>query len=337
MQISIANIKLCNGVLCVFDVFRLAIRSCAIKKRKDTRMGEKLAPRYFGPYTIIEELGKGVYHLKDAKGPLKQTANSANLTMWHEQTDVTKTPSPISDTPPTKSPTPTRDMPPTPIRDMPRASKAPTPISEKSSASKLPSPIHDKSPVRSTVNSQLGRQELQALLRPTEWLNDKHIDAVNGLLARHLGNPTNQSTLLVQSASGYDSVQHETVQILYDNNHWVTTACIGSEVLFMDSLGKPMSQNVKKQIRQLYSACVSGDVLPVTVMPCSRQPNSHDCGLYAAAFAFDLVLSGRDAEYKLYENELMRTHLVNCLTKRFSRHSHWRKNRHVGVEHREKS
>src|ERR1044072_2875107 len=121
-------------------------------------MGEKLAPRYFGPYTIIEELGKGVYRLKDAKGPLKQTANSANLTMWHEQTDVTKTPSPISDTPPTKSPTPTRDMPPTPIRDMPRASKAPTPISEKSSASKLPSPIHDKSPVRSAVNSQLDLQ-----------------------------------------------------------------------------------------------------------------------------------------------------------------------------------
>ena len=38
-------------------------------------------------------------------------------------------------------------------------------------------------------------------------------------------------------------------------------------------------------------------------------------GLYAAAFAFELILGEKEADHKMYENSLMRTHLANCLIK----------------------
>ncbi len=52
-------------------------------------MGDKLTPRYLGPYVIEEVLGKGVYRLRDDKGPLKQIANACNLKVWNEAPSTT--------------------------------------------------------------------------------------------------------------------------------------------------------------------------------------------------------------------------------------------------------
>ena len=54
----------------------------AYNRRRDTRMGEKLLPRYSGPYEIHEILGRGVYRLKDGDNILKQTVNATNLKLW---------------------------------------------------------------------------------------------------------------------------------------------------------------------------------------------------------------------------------------------------------------
>jgi len=50
-------------------------------RRRDTRKGDKLKPRYTGPYVICDVglLGRGVYRLKDGDKVLTQAANATNL------------------------------------------------------------------------------------------------------------------------------------------------------------------------------------------------------------------------------------------------------------------
>ena len=54
-------------------------------------------------------------------------------------------------------------------------------------------------------------------------LNDRVIDAVNQLIGQQLEqlDVTSQSTVLSQSATGYDAVT-DTMMILYAPGHWVT-------------------------------------------------------------------------------------------------------------------
>ena len=99
------------------------------------------------------------------------------------------------------------------------------------------------------------------VLTSDEWLNDIIIDAVNKMVSTHLGNKNNQSTLLVQTRPWFEAVTCESIIILHDVNHWVTTACIEGEVLYLDS------NYVKAQMRQVYVGIVNTEgFLPVTVV-----------------------------------------------------------------------
>jgi hypothetical protein len=265
-------------------------------------MGDKLAPRYYGPYVIDEELGKGVYRLHDDKGPLKQTANACNLKAWNEQlsADHLSSNSPSS---PCNSSVDSSSQP-----QMSTASKSPPKSPPASNRSCVPSSVSCE-----TSEAQLNDVDFQDLSSPTKWLSDRHMDAVNSLVARHIGSNQTQSTLNAQSAAGFDPVTMESVQILHDKSHWVTTGIIGGRVLFMDSLGKPISEYVKVQMRQLYAPVMTAEQkLPVVIVPTSKQQNSHDCGLYAAAYAFSMAL-GSKSYLKTYNNSLMRAHLAQCL------------------------
>jgi len=147
-----------------------------------------------------------------------------------------------------------------------------------------------------------------------EWLTDKLMDAVNRLISQHMGNKTeSQTTLLSQLDSGFQSISGKGIQILYDRDHWVATACIANEVLYADSLNGGISEYVKRQMRQLYASHIttSGN-LKVIIIPCHRQPNMSDCGVFAAAFAFQWAL-GAKALPALYDVEAMRAHLARCL------------------------
>ena len=83
------------------------------------------------------------------------------------------------------------------------------------------------------------------------WLNDRIIAAVNKMVSKQLGSESNQSTLLVQKRSGFKPVTCELIIILHDVNHWVTTAYIEGEVLYLDSLVGSALNYVKAQMRQL--------------------------------------------------------------------------------------
>ena len=251
-------------------------------RRRDTRMGDKLGNRFMGPYQIHEVLGRGVYRLKDGETVLKQIVNATNLKIWHPA-------SPLSS--PSKVPTPD----PSPQAESPQRGT--------DSKTKSPERRDPQSPPESTpqkkkrpgmwIDSLNLTVEDHDILMSGGWLNDRLIDAVNSLVAKSVGAEANQSTLLVQTAKGFKPVEHETVLVLHDANHWITVACAGGQVLYADSMGGKISQCVSLQVRQLFSHMQDKrGRIPVMQVVCDRQMNSSDCGVYAAAVAFDVACDG---------------------------------------------
>jgi len=60
-------------------VYKVGDKVLKCNRSRDTRIGDKTAPRYTGPYTIVAELGRGVYKLIDGDKPIKQAVNSIYL------------------------------------------------------------------------------------------------------------------------------------------------------------------------------------------------------------------------------------------------------------------
>ena len=157
----------------------------------------------------------------------------------------------------------------------------------------------------------------RALLKNGDWLNDRLLDAVNNLVASHIGSEVNQSVLVCQSAAGFDAVQMETVMIIHDQNHWIATAVLRGQVYVMDSLRRrPLSATVKRQLKQIYALCIKNEKLEVDIVPTMQQPNAFDCGVYASAFAYEVAVNGIDGlKYVCnpYDVASMRPHLEKSL------------------------
>ena len=248
--------------------------------------------RYQGPFEIIEEIGRGVYRLANKSGPIKQTVNAINLKLWNEDEKQSK------------------------AADVEKQSLGEVDESTENQSS----PLHTTKKTEPKVADWITRFNLQKddqrILRDGEWLNDKHIDAVNRMVCEHIGADNPQSVNISQAKYGFDTVQTEIVLILHDNNHWITTACIGGQLLYMDSLRRPVSLRIQQQMRQLFSTGINRQKqLPVTVVPCARQSNASDCGLYASAFAFEIALHGLSGMKNVvsYDEKRLREHLEVCL------------------------
>ena len=150
------------------------------------------------------------------------------------------------------------------------------------------------------------------------WLNDRIIDAVNKIVSAHFADISIQSVNIAQTNTGFIPLTTECIVILHDQirSHWITSAYITGEVVFMDSLPGSISGDIKQQLKQLYAQAVTKTgSLPLKIVTCSRQTNNSDCGVYAAAFAFELAINGRNSmNYAVeYDVNCMRGHLVQCL------------------------
>ena len=122
---------------------------------------------------------------------------------------------------------------------------------------------------------------------------------------------------MAQIPKGFSKVSAKSIYILHDNNHWVTTACIGDEVIYADSLGGAVSKYVSGQMRQLYGRLINSVTgkLTVKISPCPRQANASDCGVYAAAVAFEWA-TGNPNLPTAWNVPNMRPHLLDCLEAR---------------------
>jgi len=107
------------------------------------------------------------------------------------------------------------------------------------------------------------------------------------MVARHIRKDNNQSTLLVQTPGGFDSVSGDVIHIHHDSLHWLVCASLQGVVYLADSAHRPISPVVGQQLKQLFQSRipVNGD-LPVYIVLSAQQPNGSDCGVYVAAFAF---------------------------------------------------
>lgn len=253
--------------------------------RKVTRMGDRLEPRFIGPYVIHEVLGKGVYKLTDLSGKvLNSKVNVCNLRLWYQTDD-----------------------------EMVKISDSQTkPMDNLDFADQAINMQHDPMWIPSLHLKESDKR----LLETGDCLNDRIIDAVNKLVAIHMNNSFNfQTTLLRQTVDGFRAVDANTVQILHDTNHWITVASTDNGVVFADSMRGSISDNVKRQMKQLFeNKCDDQGNLHVTLLPCQRQHNSKDCGVYAAANSFELALGALDLQREIFVTSEMRAHLCRCLS-----------------------
>lgn len=146
-------------------------------------------------------------------------------------------------------------------------------------------------------------------------LNDKIIDAVNKILSAKIATEP-QTTLLSQSASGFAPCSDETVQILHGNSHWITVAGTRDTVLYVDSLRphQPITRYVARQIRQLFPQHIDENgKLIVSIIPSTPQTNAVDCGVFAAAYATELVAGNVEDVQAPFDISAMRGHLEHCL------------------------
>ena len=108
------------------------------------------------------------------------------------------------------------------------------------------------------------------------------------------------------------------VQILHDGGlHWVTISTYNchqyGEINYFDSL---YHHRIKKHIKKQIAAIVrcDKDELVINVKPVQQQTNSVDCGIFAIAFALD-ILKGKDPTQLRLCSKMMRSFLHECYTK----------------------
>jgi hypothetical protein len=269
-------------------------------RRRETRMGGKLAPIYTGPYKIAELVGTGCFRICDADDKvLKQVVNAVNLKPYNApHSPSVSTRSPVSAA---KRKPPQSDSPSTPTakRLLTMETTSPPPPTPPANTPWLPD-----------LNLNMADKEV---IVSGAWLNDKIIDAVNKMAEFQSGGDANQTTLLVQGS--FRAISGDVIQILHDTNHWVAVTVRAEEILYADSAQRPISAVVAEQLRQLFRTRKNADGrLAVVRVPCDPQPNGSDCGVYAAAFAAEWA-SGSLACDVGFDHSQMRLHLVKCLEK----------------------
>lgn len=116
----------------------------------------------------------------------------------------------------------------------------------------------------------------------------------------------------------FDIQTGEFLQILHDGaDHWLVISTIGvkhpAEVFVYDSVYSTASSSLQMQIASLVHTQHSHVVL--NYKDVQRQSKGNDCGLFAIAFATSLV-NGLQPEEYVFDQKMMRSHLLQCFEKK---------------------
>ena len=123
------------------------------------------------------------------------------------------------------------------------------------------------------------------------------MDAAQKLICKEIGTDESYQSVLNSEKNTFDTfhpVSQEHVQLLHDGaNHWFLSFCSNGRVKVCDSLRSSLTRSSRKSIRFLYKhyAADGGEQI-VTFLPVQKQPDGHNCGPFAIAYAAE-ILDGR--------------------------------------------
>ena len=161
----------------------------------------------------------------------------------------------------------------------------------------------------------LTQKDKEVLLSKDEWLNDQLMDAAQKFICEEIGTPFTFQTVLNSQkidVEPYQAVYEEHIQLLHDGrNHWILSFCSNGPVQVCDSLNTALTRSSRKAIRSLYKHYFFGDEV-ISFLPVQRQPDGYNCGLFAIAFAAE-ILDGKSPSEAIFSVDKMCGHLISCL------------------------
>ena len=125
---------------------------------------------------------------------------------------------------------------------------------------------------------------------PTGWLENTVIQQAHVLLKKI--NPDIQGFQLTSLGpfSNFDQVCGDFVQILHTGgNHWVCASSIGCEKGVVNLYDSLFYDVILHDLQQQVENLVGEDFREINVVPIQQQSNGSDCGVFAIAFATNLV------------------------------------------------
>lgn len=174
-----------------------------------------------------------------------------------------------------------------------------------------------------------------------QWLNDKHINASQCLLREEFPfvEGLNDSDRLPADTAQVPAAT-DVIQIHHVGQHWLVSAAVKNQVQVYDSLlpGSCTPLPLRQELAAVYRRFCRGPdgTIDVQIKCTQREQRAVDCGLFAIANAVSLASGINPADIQ-YNQNVMRSHLHTCLTKRKLKmfpHTH-RKSRWIIAERRE--
>ena len=119
------------------------------------------------------------------------------------------------------------------------------------------------------------------------------MNAAQILICKELGREKSYRSVLNWQKKGKTlyPVENEHIQLMHDGvNHWLLSFFSGSRVQVCDSLRSRLSRITKQSLKSLYESAVGKNgKFQVTFLPVEKQTDRDNCGVYAIAFAAEIL------------------------------------------------
>ena len=164
----------------------------------------------------------------------------------------------------------------------------------------------------------LNYYDKKVLTSPKGWLNDQLIDGAQKLLIMANSAIPGLQEICRARICDFDIQTGEFLQVLHDgSDHWLTVSNVGIKspaiVKVYDSKYTSASPDLKMQIASLLHT--EHPEIQLQYPKVQKQIGGSDCGLFAVAFATAIVF-GIKPEQCVFNQQVMRSHLVRCFEER---------------------
>ena len=179
--------------------------------------------------------------------------------------------------------------------------------------------VEGSGPIRKSRKLVFSKMERNTILN-NEMLTDESINIAQILLQKQFPNIGGFQDTVIGKVQEFDTIpgSKKYIQILHAGSlHWLCVANVSEEKTsdehyIFDSLSrKIIRDDIVKQIANY--ACSPATELLLNIESVQQQRNGVDCGLFAIAFATSLAFGENPGDI-CYDQDLLRVHLVKCLT-----------------------